>query len=473
MNKSLKEKLTIFVVNFNTSDITNLCLDQIELHCNNYDYTVTLLDNSTKDSFVPSKKRSFVEYLDNTKNDIIDYNKFVKENCKGNDPGNYATPKHAHAIDWMIGRCRTKHLLILDSDAILKKDIDFIDDNFCTIADIGKDFNVERFLPMIQYINIDEFRKHNLFFCDSKRIRFGLDFKYNGWDTGACLYKDVIDKKLKYKKINMNDYIIHIGGSSWKQIRNYDFIKKRNTKELISIKNTIQLSKIKIIVCHHKEAPLIEDYKNKNIYINVFGGKDNYKGNNKFLLELVGDNTGDNISNKNHLFNELTTVYWAWKNYESIGNPEYIGLNHYRRIFNSEDIVDYKNYDVILWESILPGIKCGNKTMKEQFLVWHKQNTINKLFEYIEKYKPEYKFIKDYFDKKEFFAKNMFIMKKEIFFEYCELLFPFILDLSEKYNMNEYFRECSFISERISSTIFSELSKKYKTKFLQIPYRYI
>jgi hypothetical protein len=433
-----------------------------------------LLDNSTKEKFKSSKQRNNVEYIDNTNNQIIDYNKFVKESCRGYDVGDYATPKHAFAIDWMINKCKTNNLLILDSDAFLKKDIDFIDDSYCTIADVGEDFNIPRFLPMIQYINVEEFKKNNLRFCDPERIRFGLNFSHNGWDTGACLYADIIDKKLKYRTINMNDYIDHIAGGSWKQICfGYDNIQKTNIEKIMEIKEKNNWKNIKIIVCHHKEAPLIEEYKNKDVYINMLGGKSLYKGDNKFLLSLIGDDTGDNISDKNLIFNELTTVYWAWKNYNKIGNPDYIGLNHYRRIFEPNIIKDYFDYDMLIWESILPGQICGNKTMKEQFNVWHKQNTIDKLYSYIDTYNNSYSFIKEYFDKKEFYPKNMFIMKKEIFFEYCEMLFPFVLDISEKFNMCEYNRECSFLSERISSIIFSRFSEKYKTKFLTIPHKYI
>lgn len=55
-----------------------------------------------------------------------------------------------------------------------------------------------------------------------------------------------------------------------------------------------------------------------------------------------GDDTGDNISHLNRSLNELTDVYLAWKNYDKLGNPDYICFMSYRRflIFN-----EYK-YDI-------------------------------------------------------------------------------------------------------------------------------
>lgn len=45
----------------------------------------------------------------------------------------------------------------------------------------------------------------------------------------------------------------------------------------------------------------------------------------------IGDDTGDNISERNANFCELTGLYWAAHNIDS----DYIGIVHYRRYFAS------------------------------------------------------------------------------------------------------------------------------------------
>ena len=51
----------------------------------------------------------------------------------------------------------------------------------------------------------------------------------------------------------------------------------------------------------------------------------------------TGDDTGENISAMNRNLNEFTALYWAWKNQSALGNPQYLGLVHYRRHF----VVDF------------------------------------------------------------------------------------------------------------------------------------
>ena len=46
----------------------------------------------------------------------------------------------------------------------------------------------------------------------------------------------------------------------------------------------------------------------------------------------------DNISDKNANYNELTAIYWAWKNIKKLyPDVKYIGIAHYRRLFAFHD----------------------------------------------------------------------------------------------------------------------------------------
>ena len=82
------------------------------------------------------------------------------------------------------------------------------------------------------------------------------------------------------------------------------------------------MSNIKIYVSCHKECFVPS---NKLLYPIQVG--------TCFAEEIPGvlhDNTGDNISDKNKMYCELTAQYWAWKN----DDADYYGFFHYRRYLN-------------------------------------------------------------------------------------------------------------------------------------------
>lgn len=82
--------------------------------------------------------------------------------------------------------------------------------------------------------------------------------------------------------------------------------------------------KIKILVAAHKNFPMPKD---KELYLPILvGATKNYKNGMNFQR----DDQGKNISLKNPKYNELTAVYWAWKNIDA----EAVGLVHYRRYFS-------------------------------------------------------------------------------------------------------------------------------------------
>ena len=70
---------------------------------------------------------------------------------------------------------------------------------------------------------------------------------------------------------------------------------------------------------------------------------------------------------KNRNINELTALYWAWKNYDKLGNPDYIGLMHYRRQFSKEALSAYQKYDIIAYNESF------SHTLKKQFISAHSE----------------------------------------------------------------------------------------------------
>lgn len=78
---------------------------------------------------------------------------------------------------------------------------------------------------------------------------------------------------------------------------------------------------IKIAIATHKYYPMPID----SCYIPLYIG--HKKGTPKVEEQYQYEDEGQNISNKNSLYCELTAMYWIWKNVKA----DYYGLFHYRR----------------------------------------------------------------------------------------------------------------------------------------------
>ena len=202
----------------------------------------------------------------------------------------------------------------------------------------------------------------------------------------------------------------------------------QNKRTKMSKKTTL-----KILVGYHKPAKLLKN----DVLVPIHLGRalateaskdgkmsaDDYKW---MLDNMIGDDTGDNISNLNRYFAEITAIYWAWKNYDKLGNPDYIGLAHYRRIFDNKDIKSVSKYDITVAKDLVYGFK----DIEDQFNSYHYTDDLNKAIKHLIDNKPEYKdTVTEYLHRKDGYFYNMFIMKKEIFFEYCEQLFDILFKL--------------------------------------------
>lgn len=104
---------------------------------------------------------------------------------------------------------------------------------------------------------------------------------------------------------------------------------------------------VKILVGYHRPAVLLKDEVLTPIHLGralaTEASKDGSmsKEDYQWMLDnMIGDDTGENISEENRKYCELTALYWAWKNYDKLGNPDYVGFMQYRRHFIFDDGFD-------------------------------------------------------------------------------------------------------------------------------------
>ena len=83
------------------------------------------------------------------------------------------------------------------------------------------------------------------------------------------------------------------------------------------------MSHITVFICAHKEVPL----PRHPYFLPVQAGA----ALHPLIKGYQPDSEGNNISDKNPHFCELTCHYWAWKN---LKDTDIVGLNHYRRYFD-------------------------------------------------------------------------------------------------------------------------------------------
>ena len=179
------------------------------------------------------------------------------------------------------------------------------------------------------------------------------------------------------------------------------------------------------------------------------------------------DDSNDNISQYNHALNEMTSIYWFWKNY-NWKCLDYVGFNHYRRFFNPKDFIDYKDYDLI----IAKPYQFYNENIEQQYRRCHYGNDFNTLCNILQKYSIFLKDFKEYCNSSTFIAPcNMFIMKSNLFDMYCTFMFPLLMQLMNHVNLDDYsnfqHRAIAFLSERLTSWWASYKMKSLKVK--QIP----
>ncbi len=202
---------------------------------------------------------------------------------------------------------------------------------------------------------------------------------------------------------------------------------------------------------------------------------------NAFGGAVLKDNSGDNISNLNASYCELTGLYWMWKNVAS----DYYGLCHYRRYF------DFRGGAVPYKLANMPTEKCLAKLgyskvsdimagcdvvlpVPEDFGVkvyehyvsapYHHKKDIDLAIEIIYELYPDYKSaVAQYLDGDKCYTGNMAIFSGKQMDSYCTWLFSILTEFDKRCDKSGYskqeLRVNGYLAERLLGIYITYLAK--------------
>ena len=265
-------------------------------------------------------------------------------------------------------------------------------------------------------------------------------------------------------------------------------------------------SKVWVVVATHKSFDMPSDKMYIPLHVGAEGKVD--ETGKPLDLGFQKDNTGDNISERNAQFCELTGLYWAWKNL----NADYIGLVHYRRYFkgigkkrststsdsgaNSNKLFDkvltYKEFRPLMdkYKIIVPKKRRYYiETLEQHYAHNHYIKELDTAKEIMLERYPDYaNAYKKALGRTWGYMFNMMILRKDLLDEYCTWLFDILFEMTERLSKesdNNYAgRDLSSFENRfpgrVSERIFNvwleyqlEIGKIKKEDIKEIPFMYM
>ncbi|MBO6288954.1 MAG: DUF4422 domain-containing protein [Alphaproteobacteria bacterium] len=262
----------------------------------------------------------------------------------------------------------------------------------------------------------------------------------------------------------------------------------------------MKTTKIKILITYKNKEPIIESEIISPIQAGRAIAKDVFS-------EMIGDDTGDNISERNPKFSELSSIYWAWKNYDKLGNPDYIGFMHYRRqfIFNEKIGIPFPKWTssyfyfptlheafpffadedieavVPKFDYIIPKYSVTpTMNIRDEYIYGipgSRADIFDTFIEICREIHPDWEEeIKKIEEGNVVSVCNMFVMTKKLFFDYCKFAFPVLFELEKRIDATNLstngLRFCGYMAEKLQTmyTFRLEKNRNLKEKFCNCTY---
>jgi len=229
---------------------------------------------------------------------------------------------------------------------------------------------------------------------------------------------------------------------------------------------------IKVFVAAHKACKVPQN----SMYQPVFVGADI---NGQTPAGFQPDNSGPNISSKNPNYNELTAIYWAWKN----SNADIKGLVHYRRYLSRHPkrkiigILSEQEVAVLLAKKqiILPKKRHYYiETNYSHYIHAHKQEPLDEMRMVVSEMYPEYLASYDQVMKKSSAHMfNMFIMPAAYFDSYAKWLFSVLFEVENRVDISNYSATEARVFGYLSELLLDTWVNKNHISYAEVPVMYL
>lgn len=179
------------------------------------------------------------------------------------------------------------------------------------------------------------------------------------------------------------------------------------------------------------------------------------------------DNTGDNISDRNGNYSELTGLYWVWKNILRVReDDDYYGIAHYRRLLDlsDDDILRLKDNGV---DVVLPYPMPYQPDMEAHHRRYLSADEWAAVLKALHELYPENaEAYGDIFGQEYLYNYNIILAKRKVLEEYCSWLFPLLFRI-EEINISDGRKEpnrfMGYVGETLETLYFMHHKDNLKT----------
>jgi hypothetical protein len=223
---------------------------------------------------------------------------------------------------------------------------------------------------------------------------------------------------------------VRLDSRRWSEMMGDFFLKEGDFLPLSALPVGCHSARIQIYMAKFRgDRPLQQEYPFPSYIVPIQVGAALCKERVAHTLDC----DGENISEKNVNYSELTALYWIWKNrlqgQSAFG--DYIGLAHYRRILSltEDDLLRLTDNDV---DVVLPYPMPYEPDIEEHHKRYLQDADWEALRTALTQLQPEYaRAFSQILAQQYFYNYNIILARRQILSDYCAWLFPILERVEE------------------------------------------